>query len=93
MASSADLRLIDEAGKLNLNDTNLTAEMLEMLPNMTAELAAAIIDWRDTNTVAGTGGAVLQPLFPARIGENRPLRASRCPGQPETAGPPDDHAA
>lgn len=47
--------LIDEASKLNLNTA--TAEMLELLPNMTAEFAAAIVDWRDTNSEASANGA------------------------------------
>jgi DNA uptake protein ComE-like DNA-binding protein len=45
----------DEASKLNLNTA--TADMLEMLPGMTPELAAAIVDWRDTDTTASSGGA------------------------------------
>ncbi len=47
--------LIDEASKLNLNTATL--EMLQALPRMTPEFAAAIIDWRDTNTDVTTGGA------------------------------------
>ena len=48
--------LIDESSKLNLNTA--TVEMLQGLPGMTAELAAAIVDWRDTDsTVTATGGA------------------------------------
>jgi DNA uptake protein ComE-like DNA-binding protein len=47
--------LIDEASKLNLNTATLT--MLQTLPRMTVELAAAIVDWRDTNTTVTTGGA------------------------------------
>jgi type II secretory pathway component PulK len=39
--------LVDEGSKLNLNC--VTLEMLEMLPRMTPEIAAAIIDWRDTD--------------------------------------------
>jgi DNA uptake protein ComE-like DNA-binding protein len=42
--------LIDEASKLNLNKAN--TNMLTYLPNMTADLAGAILDWRSTN---GTG--------------------------------------
>jgi hypothetical protein len=41
--------LVDEGSRLNINNTNVTAEMLELLPRMTPELAAAIIDWRDAN--------------------------------------------
>ena len=47
--------LVDEASKLNLNTATL--EMLETLPRMTPELAAAIIDWRDTDENVTTGGA------------------------------------
>lgn len=39
--------LQDEAGKLNLNRANSNA--LSMLPGMSTELAAAIVDWRSTN--------------------------------------------
>ncbi len=40
--------LVDEASKLNLNTA--TVDMLQALPRMTPQLAAAIIDWRDTNS-------------------------------------------
>jgi type II secretory pathway component PulK len=46
---------VDEAGKINLNTA--TVEMLEWLPGMTAELAAAIVDWRDADSTPGDGGA------------------------------------
>ncbi|MGZ5546271.1 MAG: helix-hairpin-helix domain-containing protein, partial [Limisphaerales bacterium] len=39
--------LVDEGSKLNLNIA--TIDMLEMLPRMTPQLAAAIIDWRDSD--------------------------------------------
>lgn len=39
--------LIDEASKLNLNIVTNTT--LEMLPNMTQDFAAAIVDWRDSD--------------------------------------------
>ena len=39
--------LQDEAARLNLNRANSNA--LSMLPGMTTELAAAIVDWRSTN--------------------------------------------
>ena len=38
--------LVDEGAKLNLNNPLLTQEMLERLPRMTPEFAAAIVDWR-----------------------------------------------
>jgi type II secretory pathway component PulK len=43
--------LVDEASKLNLNRAN--TNMLVNLPNMTSDLAGAILDWRNTN---GSGG-------------------------------------
>jgi DNA uptake protein ComE-like DNA-binding protein len=56
-AGATDLTygLQDEASKLNLNTA--TAEMLEALPGMTEDLAAAIIDWRDEDNTPGDGGA------------------------------------
>lgn len=47
--------LIDESSKLNLNTA--TIDMIQALPLMTAEIAAAIIDWRDTNSDVTTSGA------------------------------------
>lgn len=47
--------LTDEAAKLNLNI--VTADMLQYLPNMTPQLAAAIIDWRDSNDEVSENGA------------------------------------
>ena len=47
--------LKDEGAKLNLNVATL--EMLEALPRMTTELAASIIDWRDSNDEVTDGGA------------------------------------
>lgn len=45
----------DEASKINLNSA--TTQMLLKLPGMTAELAAAIIDWRDADSDVSPGGA------------------------------------
>ena len=47
--------LIDEASKINLNTA--TVDMLEALPGMTAELAGAIIDWRDPDSDVSSDGA------------------------------------
>jgi type II secretory pathway component PulK len=47
--------LIDEGSKLNLNTAS--ESILEGLPRMTAELAAAIVDWRDSDETVTTGGA------------------------------------
>ncbi|MDT8303153.1 MAG: type II secretion system protein GspK, partial [Sedimentisphaerales bacterium] len=50
-----DYGLTDEAGKINLNSAS--EEMLLRLPDMTAELAASIIDWRDEDSEISPGGA------------------------------------
>jgi type II secretory pathway component PulK len=42
--------LVDEASKLNLNNPDLTADMLMNLPGMTQDLADAIISWRNTSS-------------------------------------------
>ena len=47
--------LVDEGSKLNLNTA--TAAMLEYLPRMTPELAAAIVDWRDSDSTISPSGA------------------------------------
>lgn len=39
--------LVDEGGKLNLN--NVSTNTLQYLPNMTYDFAEAILDWRGTN--------------------------------------------
>lgn len=49
--------VVDEGSKLNVNNPEVTLEMLELLPGMTTEFAAAIIDWRDTNEDVSSGGA------------------------------------
>lgn len=46
---------VDEASKLNLNTATL--EMLQALPGMTPELAAAVLDWRDEDDNVTAGGA------------------------------------
>lgn len=64
--------LVDEASKLNLNTA--TYDMLAMLPRMTPQLAAAIIDWRDSDDDVTDGGAesdtygMLQPPYRAKNG-------------------------
>ena len=68
--------LVDEASKLNLSTA--TAEMLEMLPGMTAELAAAIVDWRDTDSDPSPNGAesdVYGRLRPAYRCKNGPFES------------------
>lgn len=45
----------DEASRINLNSA--PSDALVKLPGMTAELAAAIIDWRDSDSDVSPGGA------------------------------------
>lgn len=47
--------LVDESSKLNLNTATL--EMLQKLPGMTNEMAAAVVDWRDADSEETPGGA------------------------------------
>jgi len=49
--------LVDESAKLNLNAPWLTAEMIQYLPGMTPQIAAAIMDWRDSDSTVSTDGA------------------------------------
>lgn len=50
--------LVDESSKLDLNAPWLTVDLMMNLPGMTTELAAAILDWRDTDSdVNASGGA------------------------------------
>jgi type II secretory pathway component PulK len=68
--------LVDEASKLNLNTA--TTNMLEWLPGMTPELAAAIIDWRDSDSDVSDGGAedeTYQRLTPAYRCKNAPFES------------------
>src|SRR5437660_4003449 len=46
--------IVDESSKLNLNKAD--SPMLQMLPNMTSDMADAIVDWRDPDdTISGNG--------------------------------------
>ena len=65
--------LIDEASKLNLNTATL--EMIEALPLMTPELAAAIIDWRDADEDVSTNGAESEVY----LRRNPPYRCKDAP--------------
>ncbi len=53
--------LVDEAGKLNLNTA--PAEWLILLPDMTEEFAAAIVDWRDEDDDISENGAEAQSYY------------------------------
>lgn len=66
--------LVDESSKLNLNTA--TVEMLQLLPGMPPTLAAAIVDWRDTNDTVTPNGAeseTYQRLQPAYRCKNAPF--------------------
>ncbi len=66
--------LVDEGSKLNLNLA--TQEMLEYLPNMTPDFAAAIVDWRDEDDEVSENGAegdVYGRLNPSRQIKNAPF--------------------
>lgn len=49
--------LVDESSKLNLNAPWLTADLIQYLPGMTLQIAAAIMDWRDSDSTVSTDGA------------------------------------
>lgn len=55
--STPSFGLIDEASKINLNAPWLTADAIQYLPGMTPQIAAAIMDWRDTNSDVTANGA------------------------------------
>jgi len=68
--------VVDEGSKLNINNPDVTLEMLELLPGMTTEFAAAIIDWRDSNEDITSGGAEAETyarLRPPYLCKNAPF--------------------
>ena len=72
-ATTPTFGLTDEASKLNLNTATL--DMLSALPRMTPELAAAIIDWRDSNSDITPGGAEDETY----LRKNPPYRCKNAP--------------
>jgi len=50
-----DYGIVDEASKINISTAD--QEVLELLPRMTREDAAAIVDWRDSDEGLTSGGA------------------------------------
>jgi type II secretory pathway component PulK len=54
--TTLEFGLVDEAAKLNLNTA--TQAQLESLPGMTPDLAAAIVDWRTSDSNASTSGGI-----------------------------------
>lgn len=68
--------LIDEASKLNLNTATLA--MLKALPRINEELAAAIIDWRDTDEEITENGAESETYLrrqPGYASKNAPFES------------------
>ncbi len=75
--------VLDEGGRMNLNSLlkldpsgDLAHAMLMKLPNMTDEVANAIVDWIDSDTTPRTGGAESDyygGLSPAYRCKNGPL--------------------
>jgi DNA uptake protein ComE-like DNA-binding protein len=57
--------LTDECAKLNLNTANRA--MLEALPNMTPDLATAILAWRGSGAAAATASNAYAALNPPRL--------------------------
>ena len=50
-----NIKVVDETSKLNIN--TVTAEQLLVLPEMTQEIADAIVDWRDSDDQVQPSGA------------------------------------
>jgi len=68
--------LVDEGAKINLNTVPL--ETLQLLTNMTLQLAANIYDWRNTNgtiTDGGDGPMVYAQFNPSYMCKNAPYES------------------
>ena len=68
--------LVDESSKLDLNAPWLTVDLLLNLPGMTTELAAAILDWRDTDSEVNAAGGAEDETY------QRKTPAYRCKNGP-----------
>lgn len=58
--------LVDESSKLDLNAPWLTVDLLMNLPGMTTEFAAAILDWRDTDSEVNEAGGAEEETYQRR---------------------------
>lgn len=65
--------LVDECSKLNLNTATLP--MLEALPNMTPDFAAAIVAWRSARSASGNAGNTYATLNPPRLIKGAPFES------------------
>jgi type II secretory pathway component PulK len=73
-----NIRVVDEAGKLNINTA--TKDQIMGLPYMLEEIADAIIDWRDTDDMpsgAGVEGGYYEGLEFGYMARNGPFRTIR----------------
>ena len=77
--------LVDEASKINLNAPWLTADMIQYLPGMTPQIAASIMDWRDSDSTISTGSAGSAGSTLATSGaEDETTAGSRSHTKPKT---------
>ena len=67
--------LVDEASKLNLNAPWLTADMIQYLPGMTPQIAAAIMDWRASVSTNGNEDAFYSSLPQPYKTKNAPFES------------------
>jgi type II secretory pathway component PulK len=67
--------LVDEASKINLNAPWLTADMIQYLPGMTPDIAAAIMDWRASVSTNGNEDAYYSSLPQPYKTKNAPFES------------------
>jgi DNA uptake protein ComE-like DNA-binding protein len=65
--------LVDEASKLNLNTASMV--MLENLPNMTQDLAQAIVAWRTSGTSASASASAATTASSSAAVKNAPFES------------------
>jgi general secretion pathway protein K len=83
--AQVDIRIVDEQGKVDLNmaDATLLASLLRTLgsdPQQAAQLAAAILDWRDPDSLTQPGGGAAAGANPP------PRRADGAAHAPQESG-------
>lgn len=65
--------LVDEASKININATNVTYAVLTNLPNVTSDLADAIVDWRSTSATNNSISANYSSMQPPYSDKHGPF--------------------
>ncbi|HIG29909.1 MAG TPA: hypothetical protein EYQ50_19760 [Verrucomicrobiales bacterium] len=76
LTDSPSFGLIAESSKINLNQASI--EMLELIPGMIPELAAAMVDWRDSDEEITPNGAENESylfLTPPYLCKNAPYES------------------